>query len=407
MHFNTTTLHRWFIRIVLTVSIITAGTNTTVAAPSDIYKLVGENDAVWAASPDGRVLLSKHADKKLIPASILKLLTALVALHYLGEHYRFKTDFYMDPDGNITVKGYGDPMLISEELRRIAHLLAARLEKDNISARHMLLDDSYFDHPLTIPGISASTEPYDAPNGALCANFNTVAVKRDKNGNYISAESQTPLLPFIIKEISPSQPRGRLVLSHHHSVITKYPGLLLAYFLGEAGKPLQGEVRLSSSSSGAATLYYRHVSSFALTEIIAKLMAHSNNFIANQLLIAAGAVAFAPPGNLTKGIQAAMTYSRNTLAEHHLTIVEGSGISRQNRVSAKAMGTLLERFAPYHRLLRRNGREYYKTGTLKGIRTRAGYIKANKGALYRYVVMINTPGRRIAPIMKQLMKTLK
>ena len=43
--------------------------------------LIGKQDAAIIADPQGRIIFSKNADKNLIPASLLKILTALVALH--------------------------------------------------------------------------------------------------------------------------------------------------------------------------------------------------------------------------------------------------------------------------------------------------------------------------------------
>ena len=78
--------------------------------------LIGPEDAALVTAPDGRVLLAANADRQLVPASILKVLTALSALHYLGPDFRFQTDFYLDGDDNLIVRGSGDPLLVSEVL---------------------------------------------------------------------------------------------------------------------------------------------------------------------------------------------------------------------------------------------------------------------------------------------------
>ena len=90
-----------------------------------------------------------------------------------------------------------------------------------------------------------------------------------------------------------------------------------------------------------------------------------------------------------------------------MTIVEGSGISRQNRVSARQMLRILEAFEPNFVLLRQQGRDFYKTGTLDGINTRAGYIASQTGGRYRYVVMLNTRGKSTRSIMRQLLRLLE
>ena len=201
--------------------------------------LIGPDDAVAVADSKGRVIFSKHAQAPRIPASTLKILTALTALHYLGPTYRFPTEFYQHDNGDLTVKGYGDPLLLSEILDRIGSTLGRRMK----TARDIRLDDSYFSDPLSIPGITSSAEPYDAPNGALCANFNTVTFKRE-NGRTVSAEPQTPLLPIARERIRKSGlAGGRITLSHERHETTLYTGLLLRHFLCKYGIPVSGTVR--------------------------------------------------------------------------------------------------------------------------------------------------------------------
>jgi D-alanyl-D-alanine carboxypeptidase/D-alanyl-D-alanine-endopeptidase (penicillin-binding protein 4) len=129
--------------------------------------------------------------------------------------------------------------------------------------------------------------------------------------------------------------------------------------------------------------------------------------MANQLLISAGTKLYGPPGTPDKGVLAALNYTKNVLKIDHISIIEGSGISRQNRISANSLHKILEKFETYHELMHKSGREFYKTGTLDGISTRAGYIKNEKGGLYRFVVLINTQGKSAESIMNRLLKVLK
>ena len=147
--------------------LIQAGWGTVpaaVAGPGEsglngVMRLIGKNDAVLVTDNLGRSILSRHADQPLIPASTLKILTSLVAIHHLGLGYRFPIEFYTDGQYNLKIKGFGDPLLVSEEVADIAGELAGRLENIN----DIILDDSYFAQPLVIPGVSSSAEPYDAP----------------------------------------------------------------------------------------------------------------------------------------------------------------------------------------------------------------------------------------------------
>jgi len=384
-------------------------TNLYCGKLDDLTHLIGNRDAVLIADPSGQIVFSKNVDIQLIPASALKIFTALVAIHYLGPNYKFVTEFYVDRHSNLKIKGYGDPLLISETVIEMIRHLSMRLSAKYGVINDLILDDSYFDMQTVIPGVNFSYEPYDAPNGALCVNFNTVNFKRNKNGTYVSAESQTPLLPFIIPRIRDSQlDQGRILLSSQSNETTRYAGHLFLYFLKKEGIRFKGDLKLGKIQYESDKLIYRYVSSFSLIQTISKLFEYSNNFIANQLLITTGAKVYGPPGNLEKGVRAALVYARNFLEIDHARIEEGSGISRKNRISARDFYKILKAFIPHYVLLQRTANNmYYKTGTLKGIHTRAGYIERKNGELYLFVLMINTPGKSPKPMMDIIQREFK
>jgi len=366
----------------------------------DLEHLIADRDAVLISDPKGHIIFSKNVDKKLIPASTIKIFTALAAIHYLGPDYKFFTEFYMDRHSNLKIKGYGDPLLISETVETMIHRLSMILYSEFNILNDLVLDDSFFDASTVIPGVNVSYEPYDAPSGALCVNFNTVNFMRNKNGVYVSAESQTPLLPFILSRVKASQmDHGRIVLSSQRNEITRYAGNLFLYFLKKEGIRLNGSLKLGKVQKGADKLIYRYVSSFSLMQTLSKLLEYSNNFIANQLLITVGAKTYGPPGNLEKGVRAALIFAKEILEIGHIQIEEGSGISRKNKISARDFYKILNAFIPYYFLMRHTDKMFYKTGTLKGIHTRAGYIKKKNGELYPFVLMINTPGKSPEPMM--------
>ena len=402
------------LRRIITIFVLLFGVVPSVGAAAGfgatgteaITALIGAEDSIMVVDPNGSIIISKNDTKKLIPASTLKIFTALVAIHYLGPEHRYRTEFFIDDNSNLKIKGFGDPLLTSEIVQEISRLLAALLGRST-TINDLIVDDSYFNQPLTIPGISSSSQPYDAPNGALCVNFNTVFFKQTESG-YISAEPQTPLLPYAEKKIGNRELQaGRIVLSHVENENTVYAGKLFEYFLKQEGVPFSGKVKLGKVNQSRDKLIFRYTSRFSLAQIISKMLEHSNNFTTNQLFISAGIKAFSPPGNLEKGVAAALAYASSELEIDDMTIVEGSGISRQNRVSAEQMLRILAAFEPNFLLLRQQGRDFYKTGTLHGISTRAGYIASQNGGRYRYVVMVNTQGKSTRPIMRQLLKFLE
>jgi D-alanyl-D-alanine carboxypeptidase/D-alanyl-D-alanine-endopeptidase (penicillin-binding protein 4) len=136
-------------------------------------------------------------------------------------------------------------------------------------------------------------------------------------------------------------------------------------------------------------------------------MRYSNNFIANQIFLAVGAAHRGAPATMEKSVEAVTRYLEGILGIKGLTIVEGSGISRENRLSAFQLFQLLHAFTPHGHLLRKGDHELYKTGTLNGIRTRAGYLLDRDNNLYPYAILINTPGKSTGPILEQLKRWVR
>ncbi len=365
-----------------------------------VKELIGTRDAVLVAGPEGNILFSRHAERKLIPASILKLLTSLAARHHLGSDHRFVTEFYMDSENNLKIKGYGDPFLISEVIVDLAEILSPKINW----CRDLVLDDTYFEDVI-VPGVAASFNPYDSPSGALCTNFNTVNFDCT-GGKCTSAESQTPLVSFVVDRVCESGlPKGRIVLSAENDETTLYTGYLFKTFLNRKGVSCTGKVRMGKVTENDRFIH-RYTSVFSLDQIISKLLEHSNNFVANQLFISAGAAAYGPPGNLEKGIRAAEAYLREYVKGEGIDLEEGSGISRINRISARSMLKILENFKPHHRLMTHRNGQYFKTGSLSDVKTRAGFMEGPTGKLYPFVVLINTPGKSPDQIVSRIRRAL-
>jgi D-alanyl-D-alanine carboxypeptidase/D-alanyl-D-alanine-endopeptidase (penicillin-binding protein 4) len=395
-------LIRLWVSLMLMLLVATPPSVRAAALPPDLAALLGPRDSLLVTDAAGVRLFSWNPEAPRTPASVLKVLTAHVALTHLGPDFRFTTGFHQDAAGCLYVRGHGDPLLVSEVLADLARSLAPRLAP----VTDLVVDDGDFARPLTIPGVSDSDNPYDAPNGALCVNFNTVAVRRTADGRYASAELQTPLVPFARTLLARRPPaNGRLVLTHDGGQAAVYTGHLLAHFLSEAGRPVSGAVRKGTAPPEARPVMV-FASPFPLSEVVARMLENSSNFIANQLLIAAGAKMYGLPGTLGKGVRLAAEHARRHLGWTDFQLVEGSGIARQNQVTAADLDRLLAAFVPHRHLMRSEGRVCYKTGTLNGIQTRAGYIEGNHGMTYRFVILINTHGRRADPVLKALTQRL-
>jgi D-alanyl-D-alanine carboxypeptidase/D-alanyl-D-alanine-endopeptidase (penicillin-binding protein 4) len=370
------------------------------AAPLRLLNNIQSNDAIVVIDDDGQILVGKHSDQLCIPASILKIITSLASFHYLGIDYRFKTEFYRSPTGVLKIKGYGDPVLVSEELEKIAN----DIQKKYLFFSGIVLDASYFKTHIRIPGITRTFNPYDARNAALCVNFNTVCFHRNRSGKLTTGEPHTPLLEFAQTKIRRWIPDGRISLFKKHKDIVLYAGYLMHYFLLKQGIDVKKQIQ-TGTIEPKDELLMTHQSGATVEEIVSMLLKFSNNFIANQLLLAIGAKVYGPPANLKKGVKAIREFAKNNLGIKQIQLVEGSGISRKNRISAKEMIKAVKAFEPYRHLLVKEDNLLFKTGTLNGVRTRAGFIQTDYGKSFPFVVMLNRKNvnnYRIDKVMKSL-----
>ena len=91
------------------------------------------------------------------------------------------------------------------------------------------------------------------------------------------------------------------------------------------------------------------------------------------------------------------------IAVNQFILVEGSGISRKNRLTPRAVWLMLKAFAPYKNLLHGDNGFLLKTGTLRGVYTMAGYLPGRK-PLY-FVILLNQPQNSRDKILEILSKT--
>jgi D-alanyl-D-alanine carboxypeptidase/D-alanyl-D-alanine-endopeptidase (penicillin-binding protein 4) len=345
----------------------------------------------YAVKKNNKFIGTHNLHIPYVPASIIKIATALAALEILGPEFRFKTKFYLDHQQNLYIKGFGDPFLISEEVSAIAGKLK---ELGCSEVNNIYLDDTTFQLGSAADGAGRSDNPYDAQNSALAVNFNTVIIEIVKNGGVISAEEQTPTLQLMMK-LAENFESGihRINITRGKNdgdvVISQYVGELFRAIL--QGENIAGEGRIARRATPEnLPLFYTHSSSKTIEENIGPLMLYSNNFIANQIFLALGAHKYGYPATWEKSIQAMADYlgREHKLSVKEINIIEGSGLSRKNRVSPHAMIQLLEFFKPYARLLPQEDDKFLKSGTLKGVYSYAGYFMEN-GKLDSFVLLLN------------------
>lgn len=327
-----------------------------------------------------------------IPASIIKIATALAALEILGPDYRYKTEFYLRDQTTLYIKGYGDPFLTSEYIADLARTLKdrgiSRIDK-------IVIDSSWFSVPTAADGTEKTDNPYDAPNGALAVNFNSLAIQVNNDRSVSSGEPQTPLLELtriIGGQLEPGRHRVNVSGFGSRSTIDnsqRYAAELFAAFLHRAGVEITTAFESGQVDTGC-TLIHTFSSPRNLSELVRDCLQFSNNFIANQLYLSCGIALFGHPATWEKGRRALhqVLTERFSMDNRQFEIHEGSGISRQTRVTPLFMLAVLEAFRPFRYLLPEKDDMLIKSGTLTGVYCYAGYFITGRSS-DPFVIMLN------------------
>ncbi len=373
--------------ILIALSVGCSPHNSQADSPSLKLASLIKNGGVRVEDLTGRSLLSYRETENFIPASTLKVATALCAIDGLGENFRFKTDIGISPDGDLYIKGSGDPSLVSEELT----LLAKKIAEHTSHVSDIRIDTSLFEDDIVIDGASNSTNPYDARNAAFVGNYSSADLQRLSSGEIRSAEPQTPLTPisFHLGKRLKAGSRERINLGSDWRLGAKYGGELLAEFLKAEGVTVTGRVLLAPWDPRLKPTFV-YSSSQSLANIVRGMLTYSNNFTANQLFLTLGMETYGAPATVEKGQMAMSDCLRKKAEWSDFKIEEGSGLSRKNRVSPRMMTKLLQAFEPYRKLLKVEQGFTAKTGTLTGVNSLAGYFSLPHIGDVRFVILINS-----------------
>ena len=394
-----------------------------------------------------RPLLEHNADRAMNPASTMKLVTTLAGLELLGPTFTWRTEAWIEGrltgdalDGNLILKGYGDPKLTLENfwlfLREIRARGLRQIRGD------LLLDRSFFGVDEADPSRfdSDPTRPYNVGPDALLVNYKAIRLQfipLEQTGTVrIIAMPELPQITVVNQltlgpvpcEAWPERPlidlpQSRLTFvgvfpyncgekQRNFSLLSRNQYLLALFsqVWRELGGSFKGVVRDGLVPEQARWLATRE--SPALAEVIRDINKFSNNVMARQLFLTLSLASDNPPVSLdgaTRAMRAWLARSRMDFPE--LQIENGSGLSRAERISARHLGELLayawrSPLMPEYvaslpipavdGTLRKRltespaaGRAHIKTGYLDGVRAIAGYIIDARGHAIVIVSLVN------------------
>ena len=418
----------------------------------------------------GETLYSRNAEKAFLPASNQKLLTAATALDALGPTHRYQTELYFDGDasgrvlsGDFVMEGSGDPTFGSLVLRGTDPLATwaerlARMGVTRVEGR-LIGDDSRFDgrpYPegWDVDYITRQAGRYmGASASGLSYRDNVVAVR---------VAASRPGAPPTVQ----LRPEGSLRVRNEARTSSRRRGSSLQvdrafdsntivltgsvprYYRGTVNVPVSDPTRFALNSwvrhledAGIETdltvhdmddiddapptedPLFVHVSP-PLSEIVAVMNKESNNFYAEQVFRTYGW------GGSVRGA-ARRTESmlrRAGINTRHLLIRDGSGLSRKDLVSPKAMASLLTYMYghsardAFWQSLPRGGENnttleyrlsrtpvWAKTGSLRFVRSLSGYAERADGRRVAFAIFANNytgPSYQIKRTIDDVVRTL-
>ena len=401
-----------------------------------------------------QALFSLDPDRPMNPASVMKLVTTYAALDLLGPDYRWKTEAYLAGkldkngtlNGNLVLKGYGDPKITIEQWQ--AFMGELRTQGLNAITGDLVLDRTYFKLPEHDPAAfdQEPLRPYNVGPDALLVNFKSVrfAFAPEMARNAVAVRTEPPL-PDVAVATMPQLVNGDCgdwratiaaqyenagstatatfpgrysqscgerdwyvaLLDHPHYVL----GMFTAYFR-EKGGQFAGDVVDGRPPRNAHP--FAVMESAPLYDIVRDVNKLSNNVMARQIFLTLATTRHIPPATPQLAADVVQKWVKEKkLAMPVLVLENGSGLSRKERLTANGLAYLLasadrspvrEEFASSLAVAAMDGtvqkrfrdgsvagQALLKTGSLEGVRALAGYVINAEGRRFIVAAIINHP----------------
>jgi D-alanyl-D-alanine carboxypeptidase/D-alanyl-D-alanine-endopeptidase (penicillin-binding protein 4) len=388
--------------------------------------------------------LAHRVDAPMNPASLMKLVTTLVALETLGPAYTFRTEALADaaPEngilaGNLYLRGSGDPKLTYDRLWLLLRELRGRGLRE--IRGDLVLDRSAFVSAAHDPAAfdSKPLRPYNVGPDALLFNFATLhltLIPPDTTGGVVRVIAEPlPAGLAVVNRLRITDARqcsgewrealsaqfgpGQLILSGDYPRVcgekrwhlAGLPNMALlhgtfARLWRELGGEFSGGVREGIEPQRAVSLAYSD--SPPLAELVRDINKFSNNVMARQVFLKLG------NGEQLAAEQAVRAWlAKKGLDFPELVLDNGAGLSRSARLSAGSLIRLLAAgwaspampeylaslpIAAIDGTVKKKfngngaaGQAHLKTGSLEGVRAIAGYLLDRHGRRHLVVFLVN------------------
>ncbi len=450
-------IYKILLPILLLVSTINPKDNKKIVEDINVFlnKLpAGSKAAILIINPVTQdTVFKQNIFEPVIPASNIKLFTTAVALKLMGPDYLISTKLFTDDidltdgtiDGNIYIKGFGNPMFTLKDLDSlVAYFDTLKIKR--ITGK-VIGDDTFFDNVYSRDDwiIQENANVPLPPVSALVLNRNKFTLKLNSNRKYgkLLRYAVIPDYDFVKVNMRArvTKFRTRPRITYHtapdgfkikvtgglrksrrrkyYAIFPDNPPLFTALALDEKlrkkkitveGKPATGSTPQFADEIAGIDI--------PLKKLIAVTNKNSDNFLAECLFKIIGANFSGSQGNSFYATQAVMSFiEENDIYIEGSSIVDGSGISRFNKITVAAIvdlldvmynnkeifpeylaslaiagedGTLEERFNSS--IVRNNF--FGKTGTLNGVSAISGYLKTrnNNDLIVSIIIEFNRNG---------------
>jgi D-alanyl-D-alanine carboxypeptidase/D-alanyl-D-alanine-endopeptidase (penicillin-binding protein 4) len=422
------------------------------ASVADALKKAGipqQNVAVYVRAVESdSPILSQNADLVMNPASVMKIVTTNAALDLLTPAYRWKTEIYRDGNlanwqlqGNLIIKGYGDPSFKAQDFWRL--LISLRQAGIKKISGDLIIDKSYFAAATTGENFdSEKWRAYNALPSAFLVNGRSTSFKFTAGDEAVNITQEFELTEVVIVnklkrtagncgdwrsrmayDVQPGDDKAVVTFSGSYAADCGERFLELSLFEDEEyafftfkklwrelGGEFNGTLKLQETPLSAVKVLEQ--SSEPLGSIVRDINKWSNNVMARQLLLTIAAEKSGAPATEAKGIAAIQAWmAANGLKLNGLVIENGSGLSRVERVSAELLGQMLVRaysspvmpemmaslpilsidgtIQQRMKDSQSNGRAHLKTGSINGVSAIAGYVLDANSHRHVLVMLVN------------------
>lgn len=421
---------------------------------TDALKKAGvpeQNVALYVqAVADKTPLLSHNAAQAMNTASVMKVVTTHAALDLLTPAYRWKTEIYRDGElanwalqGDLVIKGYGDPSFKAQDFWRL--LISLRQAGVKKISGNLVIDKTYFaNSKVEINFDSEKWRAYNATPSAFLVNGRNTSFKFNANDEVVNVSQEFELPEVVIVnqlkrtsgscgdwrsrmayDVKPNLEQVTVTFTGSYaaacgerflelSVLSdeQYAFFTFKKLWRELGGEFNGALKVAEKPASAVKLLEQM--SEPLGTVVRDINKWSNNVMAKQLLLTLAAEKNGLPVTEQAGAEVIKRWLQtNHFNFDELVIENGSGLSRIEQISAEHLGQLLvwaynspimpEMMASLPILSRdgtvqqrlkesaSNGRAHLKTGSINGVNAIAGYVLDANNHRHVLVMLVNHP----------------